>query len=521
MAILRAAIFAALFHFAWTGAAVSEDVTLKSRDGSVEISGNLLGYDGELYRVDTVYGVLTIDGSGVICDGPGCPDLGAFVAEFTMSGARTMGEVLMPALVEAFAARNGYRVERQVTDDTRFGYVLSELATGNPTARVGFHVTSSSEGFADLLANEADMVLSTRPASTTEIALAREAGLGDLGDPKRARIIALDAMVPVVSRTNALDGLTLQGLARVFSGQVDNWVALGGPDQRIELHLRDELSGVAQAFVSSVLTSRSMQLADDVTRYASDRDLSDAVARSAYGIGVVPYSALGNARALAIKGACGMLSVARPMSIKSEDYPLTLPLFIYTPARRLPLLARDFLAYARSPAAQPVISRAGFVDLSLRKTPVEQQGDRLVKAISGAGGEVTLTDLQRLVRRMAGTERLTLAFRFELGGTTLDPQSRSNVEILAAQLELGRFDDQPLVFVGFSDGQGPADANLRLALKRAEAVRRAVREAAPTADLDRISLSVDAFGEAMPLACDDAEWGREINRRVEVWVGQR
>jgi phosphate transport system substrate-binding protein len=58
-------------------------------------------------------------------------------------------------------------------------------------------------------------------------------------------------------------------------------------------------------------------------------------------------------------------------------------------------------------------------------------------------------------------------------------------------------------------------------LKRAEAVRRAVREAAPTADLDRISLSVDAFGEAMPLACDDAEWGREINRRVEVWVGQR
>ncbi len=74
------------------------------------------------------------------------------------------------------------------------------------------------------------------------------------------------------------------------------------------------------------------------------------------------------------------------------------------------------------------------------------------------------------------------------------------------------------MFVGFSDGEGPASANLVLSRRRAEAVRAAVLAAATTVDRNRLKLSVDAFGEAMPMACDDTDWGRQINRRVEVWV---
>ena len=53
---------------------------------------------------------------------------------------------------------------------------------------------------------------------------------------------------------------------------------------------------------------------------------------------------------------------------------------------------------------------------------------------------------------------------------------------------------------------------------RENMVSRAVSAAAVTANLSRIDLRVDAFGEAMPIACDDSEWGRQANRRVEVWV---
>jgi phosphate transport system substrate-binding protein len=37
-------------------------------------------------------------------------------------------------------------------------------------------------------------------------------------------------------------------------------------------------------------------------------------------------------------------------------------------------------------------------------------------------------------------------------------------------------------------------------------------------NLDRINITTTAFGEAMPMACDNTEWGRDVNRRVEIWV---
>ena len=85
-------------------------------------------------------------------------------------------------------------------------------------------------------------------------------------------------------------------------------------------------------------------------------------------------------------------------------------------------------------------------------------------------------------------------------------------------LEAGIYDSHRLLFVGFSDGVGPAETNRKIAIKRANAVRDAVAAAAETANLDRVEIDVAAFGEALPMACDDSAWGREVNRRVEVWV---
>ena len=57
---LRAAAFAALSVFPALPA-TAQDITLTSHDGKVEISGNLLGFDGEFYRVETRFGELTVD----------------------------------------------------------------------------------------------------------------------------------------------------------------------------------------------------------------------------------------------------------------------------------------------------------------------------------------------------------------------------------------------------------------------------------------------------------------------------
>jgi phosphate transport system substrate-binding protein len=252
--------------------------------------------------------------------------------------------------------------------------------------------------------------------------------------------------------------------------------------------------------------------------HPTDAALVRAVASDRLGLGVASFAELGNTQPLALTGRCGFVLRAERRAIKMEDYPLTTPLFLYLPMRRLPEIARDFLIYLRSAPAQIVIRRAGFVDQAAEEVPIADQGDRLANAIASAGPEVSLPELQRLVGQLDGMRRLTVSFRFRTGSATLDAQSLSNVEALAQALATGRYDGRQLLFVGFSDGQGPAVTNAQIAARRAEAVRDAVLAAAQEADLSRVEIATDAFGEALPMACDESAWGRQVNRRVEVWV---
>lgn len=493
----------------------ADNVTLRSADGTTAIAGRLLGFDGEFYRLDSGFGILTLDGARLSCDGAGCPDPAAFVAEVTFAGARAMGAVLMPALVEGFAVRNGLSLTRDTDAPGRFTYALRSRREDRVVARFHFKLSDPAEGFADLLTETADVVLSTREILPAEAALARQAGAGDLTAARHARIVGLDALVPLVPVSNRLRGIAMSDLARVLSGDVTDWADLGAPPSPISLHLPAAALGY-DAMLSEM--ADVPRLSANAVRHETTQGVAAAVAADPSALGVGAYSERGNAEALPIVGPCGAVAAASRQSLKTEDYPLTAPLFAYTPARRLPPLARAFLAYASAPAAQPVVRRAGYVDQLPEPVPLDAQGQRLAAAIASAGTDVGLRDLQQMVAALTGLERLTVTFRFEGGASTPDAQSRSNVEFLAEALDRGLYDGRRLMFAGFSDGQGPAATNRRLAGARAEAVRDAVAAAADLRGARPPVLQAAAFGEAMPMACDETAWGRRINRRVEVWV---
>ena len=509
-------MFAALFLILTILPARADDVTLTSRDGTVTITGTLLGYDGEFYRVDTRFGILTVDGSGVNCEGPACPSLGNFVAEFTLSGARSMGEVLVPSLVEGFALYAGFALGREDLAGIGTLYTLFDSTGTGPAARITIRLTSSDEGFADLLGEETDMVLSLREVTAVERRLAREAGLGDLAGARQSRVIALDALVPVVSGGNPVRRLTMENLRDVFAGRIARWSDLGGEDAPITIYARDPDIGLGRAFAELVLGA--VPPAPRTVRLSTDRAIAEAVAQDPFGIGVTGYNRSGPSEIVTLSGTCGFEIAASRETAKAGDYPLTVPMYLYLPARRLPKLARDFLGYLRSDSAQMVIRRAGFVDQALDRVPVGAQGQRLANAIRAAGDETGLGELKRMVALMSRSERLTLTFRFKGGSAALDAPSRSNATLLATALEAGRFDGHSVSFVGFTDGKGDAAQNLRLARRRAEAVRDAVLAEAEAFDPDAVTISAEAFGEALPMACDDTAWGRHVNRRVEIWV---
>jgi hypothetical protein len=83
----------------------AQDVELRSFDGTVELEGNLIAYDGAYYQIDTIYGPLTVSAEGVSCAGPGCPDLTSFVAEAYIAGRRHRRRGPLPDLLSAFGAQ--------------------------------------------------------------------------------------------------------------------------------------------------------------------------------------------------------------------------------------------------------------------------------------------------------------------------------------------------------------------------------------------------------------------------------
>ena len=130
-----------------------------------------------------------------------------------------------------------------------------------------------------------------------------------------------------------------------------------------------------------------------------------------------------------------------------------------------------------------------------------------------------MIELQRLVRVLTPRTRLSTSFRFEVGSTRLDAQSRSNLMSLGQAIRDGRYDGQSLMLVGFSDGRGAPGPNRDLSSARAESVKRELI-AALGALPEGVTVETEAFGEALPMGCDDTEWGRQMNRRVELWVDQ-
>lgn len=518
MKMLRAAWIAALFLLATAISAFAGDVTLISRDGSIKITGTLLGFDGEFYRVDTEFGVLTVDGSGVNCDGPGCPTLGAYVAEFSISGPPEMGDVLLPALIEGFALNSGYALTREQIVGNGVRYRLFDKKVDREVARISIHLTSTAEGFADLLGEEADMVLALREATANERELAREAGLGDLRSIRQYRVIARDALVPVVSPGNPVRRIRMQDLARIYSSKVQSWAELGGENAPITPHLTDPESGIGALFVSRVLERQGEQLSSRVALHGTITGLNESITHDPFGIGISTLSHSRQSDIVTLSGDCAFEVVPSGPSVKSGDYPLTVPMYLYLPGRRLPKLARDFLAYLRSDRAQFVIRRAGFVDQALTTVPIAEQGRRFANAITAAGNGTDLAELQRMVALMTGKERLTLTLRFRAGSAKLDTPSLASAGLLAAALESGNFDGKTLVFAGFSDGIGDASVNRRLSARRAAAAKAAVLAETEAFDPSRVTIETYGFGEALPMACDDSNWGRQVNRRVEIWV---
>jgi len=497
-------------------AALGQDVTLKSADGSVGLSGKLLDYDGEFYRIETIFGEMTLRALGVTCTGHACPDPGQYAADITIAGDRDALNDLLPPLIEAYGFATGQPTLRrdQVPDGWTY-FVASPSQV--PVARIQAQPGDSATGLAELAHRETDLVVTSRPAASGEIRAARIGGIGDLASPFRHQVLAIDALVFIVSPENPVRSLALDDIAQIYAGTIRNWSEVGGIDAPIVLLQREAGSDANRAFRRNVFPGDVPLSPVAAREFGSDKALSDAVTADPFAIGFTGFSGIRNAVPLAIRGTCGIRQRPSRFGLQSGDYPFARQKYLYTTQRRLPIFARDLLRFLASRRGQDAVTAAGFVSTAISTQSFGDQPDRVSNAVREAG-DVSLAALQGFVRIFSDAARLSPTFRFDGNLIRIDQRSERNIATLARMIELGDFDGRELVFAGFSDSQGSATGNRRVSRQRAERVADAVRAAAARADLSKVRITVHGLGEVSPLACNDTESGRWANRRVEVWV---
>ncbi len=245
--------------------------------------------------------------------------------------------------------------------------------------------------------------------------------------------------------------------------------------------------------------------------------MSDDVARDPRAIGFVGFAYLRNAKALAIRSVCGMSYAPTQFNVKTEEYPLSRRLFLYTPTNGKSEHARSLLDYALSDAAQPTIVATGFIDQTIDYLHFRQQPYRIAFAFSDMTEEFNMDSMKELVTLVSEAQRMSATLRFERNESQLDLKAKQDAARLARYLKTPEMQGKQVLLIGFVDSPGPFASNLTVSQARAETVRSAIL-AASGKELDPKQIIARGFSETRPVDCNGTPEGRAKNRRVEVWV---
>ncbi len=503
----------------------AEEITLQMTGSQVVFKGNLLGFDENSYTVALEnLGTLRLARDRFECVEGACPggapsQVAALTSgpDFGIHGSNTIGAQLMPALIEGYAETIGAKVVKRVGEDPEEVQIELLASDGKKLSIVDLRSHGSGTSFPSLARGEAQIGMSSRPIKDKELTFMDLAGFLGMSAPGREHILALDGLLVIVSPDNPLGSISGADLAKVFAGEISDWAQLGLAPGGINLYARDNKSGTYDTFNSLVLKPAKRKISPQARRFESNAELSDAVASDPLGIGFTGIAYQRNAKTLAIASGCGIVQKPSTFGVKTEEYPLSRRLFLYTTPNLTAPHGKQLLEFALSEEAQDIIVDVGFIDQTADRLPFSQQGDRLAAAL-GAASESFNVDLMRVATaELSNAERLSTTFRFRSGSSELDNKALQDVRRLARLIERNATRGRQFLLVGFADSAGPFEDNRQLSLSRARTVRSAL-QAVSGRGLSQGELQILGFSEIMPVACNDSGRGRALNRRVEVWL---
>jgi len=495
----------------------AQEILLRSVDGNIALTGDLVSFDGRKYIIESMIGEMAISAEMVDCFGEFCPDLVAELTEFTIAGADALGATFLPTLIEAYALERGgdLQVEFDGNGAAQFNVIDAD---GSIYSTITVNSGSQNDSFAALGSSEAVIGFSRQAANGAIIDQFTRQGLGDITSADQENIVALNAVTIVVHQDNPIKSLSLSEIARMYSGELDNWSQLGGLNAPVSLYRLDENQGSTAILAQKAMAGDAVSFTGSATVLQSDAEIAGAVSRDRNGIGISGIADAAVATVLPLRLVCGQVKAPSRFALKSEEYPLTQRLYMYTTSALRPDRANEFIEFVLSETGQMAVENTGYIGQYVSRLSLDQQGRRIANAVVAENNINSLGNLQNLLTTVQEAERLSLTFRFINGTSDLDNRAQGDILRLANMIRAGAFNNKQILILGFTDNIGSEAENARFSQARAELVRAAIINAAGASNLGNVKITPVGYGNTSPLACNETDAGQYINRRVEIWV---
>ena len=257
-----------------------------------------------------------------------------------------LAAVMATALLAGCGAQKGGTV---ATDgSTSMEKVINALGESfmqnNSGTTFTYNPTGSGSGIQAVSEGRCDIGLASRSLKDDE----KAGGLQET-------VLAYDGIAIIVSPENPVSDLSVEQIAKIYTGEITNWKDVGGNDADIVLIGREAGSGTRDGFESITDTKDKCQYRQELT---STGDVITAVSQNPNAIGYASLSAVKDSvKALTVGGV-----TPTEATVKDGSYVVQRPFVLVTKdGTKLSDTAQKFFDFATSADAVSIINQAGAV----------------------------------------------------------------------------------------------------------------------------------------------------------------
>jgi len=210
-----------------------------------------------------------------------------------------------------------------------------------------YNPTGSGSGIQAVSEGRCDIGLSSRALKDDE----KASGL-------KETTLALDGIAIIVNPQNPVKDLSLEQIAKIYTGEITNWKDVGGEDAEIVRIGREAGSGTRDGFESITDTKDACQYRQELT---STGDVITTVSQNPNAIGYASLASIKDSvKALTVNGVA-----PTEATVKDGTYLVQRPFVLVTKEGvALSETAQKFFNFATSADAASIISAAGAVPVA-------------------------------------------------------------------------------------------------------------------------------------------------------------